>query len=147
MRYSSAIVLACIAAACHSTPSEAELTFLVTASVAPTTFRVGDVATVTVTIENRGSKAVNLFTCPAWFEVLKGESVVAPGTQICAASWLGTTLEPGASYAHSVEWRGDTRSLSNPPTFLDPGRYVLRPAVRVEASTYRGPASGVELTH
>jgi hypothetical protein len=147
MKYSSVIVLAFVAAACHSAPSEADRAILASASVAPATFRVGDAATVTVTVENRGSKAVSLLTCPAWFEVLKGESVVAPGTQICAASWLGTTLEPGASYAHSFEWRGDTRALSNPPTFLDPGRYELRPAVQVESSTYRGPAVEIELTH
>ncbi|MHB1312920.1 MAG: hypothetical protein ACYC3L_12965 [Gemmatimonadaceae bacterium] len=95
---------------------------------------------------NRGTRAVHLVTCPAWFEVLKGESVVAPGEQICAASWLATSLEPGATYAHSFEWRGDTRSLSNPPTFLDPGRYVLRAAVRVESSIIRGTTVGVELT-
>ena len=140
------LVLSCVAAACHSTPSEPNPSMLVSASVSPAAFHAGDAATVTVVVENKGTRTVNLFTCPAWFEVLKGADVVAPGTQACAASWVATSLEPGATYTHAFAWRGDTRSLTNPPTFLAAGRYTLRAAVRVESAVFYGTPVGVELT-
>ena len=146
MKISSQLVSAVLAAACHSAPSGTDAAILASASVAPAAFHAGEAATVTVVVENKGTRTVNLFTCPAWFEVLKGDDVVAPGTQACAASWVATSLEPGETYAHAFEWRGDTRSLTNPPASLAPGRYTLRAAVRVESAVFYGTPVGVELT-
>ena len=148
MKCSIVLLFLSVAGACHSTPAETDHAILVTASVTPLSFRVGDAATVTVSVENRGTRAVpiSLPACPAWFEVLKGEVIVAPGTQACAAYSLIRTLEPGTTYMQSFEWRGNTWPSPSAPTSLDPGSYMLRPAVRVASTMYRGSSVGVELT-
>ena len=136
-------------AGCRGTTAPEDLS--ATAVIAPTTFRSGTDATVTVTVVNHGirSRRIVAHACPEPFVVttLDGR-IVGPGHRICTASAVPPlVLDPGEAHVFTLKWSGDGRT--NDPSaniMLPPGTYRLRAAVPAEGRLLRSHAVTFSIT-
>ena len=123
-----AVVVAFTFAGCRSPDDPSNL--VVTAEVAPSTFRAGTEVAVTLTVTNDGggSRGIQLNACPDPFLVttLSGE-VVGPGVRTCSLWSQIRELAPGEQYVFALRWNGDRQGAgsSDTNTLLAPGTYLV----------------------
>lgn len=136
MRRSLLATASLLLASCSDPTSPAD-DLLVTASVAPSVVRAGDIATVAVTVRNRGSRTHSLPNhCVSRFTVAREDgSVVGPAPIACIAiPFPPTKLPPGDELTIISQWHGDgfTDIADESDGLLPPGTYLLRGRVYAE---------------
>ena len=129
----SALLLAgaLAAAGCGESATEPDGDLSVATAVAPTTFRPGDLVTVTVTVTNSGSRTRSVLAdaCEDPFTLTAADgTVLPPAPRVCTLDVKAPReVAPGGSVAITRGWRGDvgstTGSLGATPA---PGTYTVR---------------------
>lgn len=122
-------VAACTATACDSPTQSTAADLSASVAVSRAQFRSGDSTTFTTTIVNNGETRVLLAEpgCVAYFEVVSGTNVVAPGQFICALIAYGPIeLAPGQTKQFTEVWHGENRTLQ---VMLGAGAYSVRAKV------------------
>lgn len=140
------LVAALAAAACSDAATGSADGITVATAVAPTAFRTGDSATVTVTVTNMGSRTRSFFAsgCLDPFDVIAADGTVLPaGARLCLdVLQLQQPLEvtPGKTRVFTRAWRGDYgekfgNGLHGLGALLSPGTYMVRGFVDVANGT------------
>ena len=116
-----------LVAAC-SDPASPEKDLLLTASVTPAVFRIGEQVAVTVAVANRGTRSWGIYPACGLFLVMnQDDQVVGPRPAICTADIKPPLmLAPGEARAFRATWSGDSLIFVTPPRWLPPGTYRIR---------------------
>lgn len=152
MRRSFVAVASFLFVSCSDPTAPAD-DLVVTASVAPSVFEVGESTTVVVSVTNRGTRTRSVrHLCAAPFVVETEErTVVGPGPIYCIAiPSPPTELAPGEEMVMTWSWHGDGLAAftTEPDAALPPGTYLLRGSVHAsgQEDPVTGPPVAVSIT-
>lgn len=127
LRAISLAALGICTAACGDSPTQSTVADIsVSVAVSRAQFRSGDTTTFTTSIRNNGETPVLLAErgCVAYFEVVSGSNVVAPGQPICALAAISPiTLAPNETKTFAEIWHGENRTLQ---VMVNSGTYDVR---------------------
>jgi hypothetical protein len=123
-------------------------------AVDPTNLRIGDSATIIVSLTNRRSSPIEFQTngCPVHFAVFDDDGrMVAPSILGCPLVPRTVSLAAGEEERYQFTWLGEPWSNSRPhygpyPTeFLEPGAYTVRGVLPLESRNRLSSPVSVEL--
>lgn len=101
---------------------------------------LGDFIDLTVTLTNRGTRAVTIHPPPCqgvhgvFIVTDRDGDVVGPGEMFCTlVGRPPTRLAPGEQVVFQGHWDGDSQrsSISGPRTYLDPGEYQVQGQITI----------------
>ena len=153
MRALIATATLALVAAC-SGPQSTEVSgdndgILVSLSVTPADFRVGDSVTVRLTAINRDSRPRTIVAneCPLPIVVTSTDGeVLGPGERICTAIALTKELGPDEAFMLDLQWSGDAmRTAKHPAGVLAPGQYYIQGSLPYDKGIAESPRVAIRI--